>query len=225
MTKSIRDTIIALLDEGKTSGEIIGMGYKAGTVYGAQRRWRQGKTEIGAEDSTTASAKKMSTPITAITGPDIECDPEIVELKKEIRKAELKRQLGMAKAPLDIDILLSAAFDIGKDRLNSCDYAEDGLCTLWQWSRTDEIPKGIGEAVSAGDDGWRLRPSPLYCALCTAYLDCGIEEEVDAAISKVPLHDLREQFKCSCGTKGMVAVAIKCTNCGRESWWGWWPEE
>jgi len=223
MTESIRDTIVALLEEGETSGEIIGMGYKAGSVYSAQRKWRQGKIDIGAGDNTNASAKTTSSPITATTERDIESDPEIVELKKEIRKAELKRQLGMAKAPLDLDILLSAAFDVGRDRLNACDYGEDGLCTLWQWSRPNEIPKNIGEAVPAGEDGWRIRPSPLYCALCTAYLDCDIQDEVDAAINKVPLHDLRERFKCSCGTRGMVAVHFKCTNCGKESWWGWWP--
>lgn len=223
MTKSIRDTIIALLDEGKTLGEIIGMGYKAGTVYGAQRKWRQGRTKIGAGDNTTALAKTMSSPITAIVGPDIESDPEIVELKKEIRKVELKRQLGMAKAPLDMDILLMAAFDIGKDRLKLCQYEEDGLCTLWRWSTAAEVPKGIGEAVPAGDEDWRIRPSPLYCALCTADLN-GRIEDVDDSVSAVPLRDLRQRFKCKCGTKGMVAVSIKCTDCGEASWWGWWPK-
>ena len=35
--------IIKLLAKGKTSKEIIGMGHKPGTVYSAQRKWRQEK--------------------------------------------------------------------------------------------------------------------------------------------------------------------------------------
>ena len=37
-------------------------------------------------------------------------------------------------------------------------------------------------------------------------------------------YKLREDFKCeSCGSKGLVAIHIRCTQCGEESWWGWWP--
>ena len=37
-------------------------------------------------------------------------------------------------------------------------------------------------------------------------------------------YNLREDFKCeSCGSKGLVAIHIRCTRCDEESWWGWWP--
>ncbi len=45
METSAKDSIIKLLTEGKSSGEIIGMGYKAGTVYGTQRKWRQDEAQ------------------------------------------------------------------------------------------------------------------------------------------------------------------------------------
>ena len=40
-----------------------------------------------------------------------------------------------------------------------------------------------------------------------------------------PGHGLRTVFVCErCAAKGSVATRIQCTNCGDESWWGWWPE-
>ena len=29
----------------------------------------------------------------------------------------------------------------------------------------------------------------------------------------------------SCQTKGDVAAQVKCTHCGKENWWGWWPSK
>jgi hypothetical protein len=39
-------------------------------------------------------------------------------------------------------------------------------------------------------------------------------------------HDLREQFECQhCKSKGTVAFLTKCTSCGQERWFGWWPKK
>lgn len=46
-----------------------------------------------------------------------------------------------------------------------------------------------------------------------------IEKALDGTLT-----DIRKRFKCSCGAQGWVAVNIKCTKCGREDWWGWWPK-
>ncbi len=36
----------------------------------------------------------------------------------------------------------------------------------------------------------------------------------------------RDQFTCStCGAHGYLAVPMKCSNCGTEGWWGWYPEK
>ncbi len=35
----------------------------------------------------------------------------------------------------------------------------------------------------------------------------------------------QETFACkSCQVQRQVAARIKCTDCGEESWWGWWPQ-
>jgi hypothetical protein len=37
---------------------------------------------------------------------------------------------------------------------------------------------------------------------------------------------IHREFSCkSCGTKGYVALNIRCTQCGKEGWMGWWPEK
>ena len=39
-------------------------------------------------------------------------------------------------------------------------------------------------------------------------------------------HTFLEGFKCShCRSEGLVALYVKCTSCGKESWMGWWPDE
>lgn len=39
-----------------------------------------------------------------------------------------------------------------------------------------------------------------------------------------PALGLRQQFTCSCGASGLVALYIKCTKCDRETWRGWFPD-
>ena len=39
-------------------------------------------------------------------------------------------------------------------------------------------------------------------------------------------YNLNKTFKCtSCKNTGMVAIKVKCTQCGQENWWGWWPKK
>ncbi|MFC1956553.1 hypothetical protein ACFLWZ_08620 [Chloroflexota bacterium] len=218
------EEIIILLAEGNTSKNIIDKGYKKGTVYGTQRKWRQGKvkTPTGGHDDAPRSA--VPTAHVAIADIDIEADPEIIKLKKEIRKAELEKQLDIAEAPPDLETLLVAAHELGRQQLAICKYEDDGLCTLFQWESKEEIPQGIGEPISVKNKEWQIKPSPLYCAMCSVSLE-GRILELEDSISQLPLHGLRERFTWDCGGKGEVAVSIKCTKCGEETWWGWWPKE
>ena len=35
----------------------------------------------------------------------------------------------------------------------------------------------------------------------------------------------QKTFTCaSCETDGNVAAKVQCTKCGKENWWGWWPQ-
>lgn len=41
-----------------------------------------------------------------------------------------------------------------------------------------------------------------------------------------PQQALREHFHCeNCHTSGNVAFRTKCTSCGEERWFGWWPKK
>ena len=56
--------------------------------------------------------------------------------------------------------------------------------------------------------------------------------EIDGRVTTVlrklrdtPSYGVRSDFTCeSCGSQGFVAIPLKCTNCGKEGWWGWWPD-
>ena len=218
------DKIVQLLNEGKNSCEIITMGYKKGTVYSTQRKWRQRNVKPTHRVNEVTTGRITSNQRSITESIDIESDPEIVQLKKEIRMAELNRQLAKAKAPSEVETLVTSAQEIGQKRCESCDYEDNGLCTFWKWSTASEIPSGIGEPVLEKKDVWRMKPTSLYCAMCTISVENDIDELEDALV-KVPFRDIQDRFTCECETKGMLAFSIKCTMCRKETWWGWWPKE
>lgn len=38
--------------------------------------------------------------------------------------------------------------------------------------------------------------------------------------------NIQAEFQCSkCQSRQMVAIHVKCTSCGDESWMGWWPDK
>jgi len=172
MTTPTKDTIIRLLEEGKSSAEIIGMGYKAGTVYEAQRKWRQSKTKARPADDNTKATHNSSNAAKTSVAPVtdwIENDPEIVALKKEIRKAELESELGRVQIPSDVMSLEAVAREIGEWNLEFCPHNEDGLCTEWEWCTEEGIPNGIGKPICEGEgiyQIYRIKPSVLFCAMC-----------------------------------------------------------
>ena len=95
MTDTKYQEITDLLTEGKTAREIIAQGYKAGTVYSTQRKWKQGKGKGATEVESPLS---NHTPESGSVI-EIETDPEIIQLKKEIRIAELQKVITDAPPP------------------------------------------------------------------------------------------------------------------------------
>lgn len=57
-------------------------------------------------------------------------------------------------------------------------------------------------------------------------LEAVVEEvgEIEARLDGTPALGLKHRFKCDCGASGYVALRIRCTKCGRETWWGWHPQ-
>ncbi len=51
-------------------------------------------------------------------------------------------------------------------------------------------------------------------------------ESMRAKLGATPGYNARNLFTCSsCGTSGQLSIPVKCTHCGEEGWWGWWPRE
>ncbi len=78
-----QEQIAKLLEQGASAGELIKQGYARGTVYKVANRLKQ-KNEPDNGDRKSMDDLDL----------EIEKDPEIVEIKKALRKAVLDRQLG-----------------------------------------------------------------------------------------------------------------------------------
>lgn len=49
---------------------------------------------------------------------------------------------------------------------------------------------------------------------------------ITRGVADAPENGIHNGFVCqSCNAHGLVAIPIRCTVCGEESWWGWWPKE
>ena len=85
--KTKTQTIQTLLSEGKSTREVIDMGFKGGTVYKAQRELRReakGGYQVTGERSQPDSVVSAQAQSVEVIDLQIENDPEIVRLKKEI---------------------------------------------------------------------------------------------------------------------------------------------
>jgi ParB family chromosome partitioning protein len=126
----------------------------------------------------------------------------------------------------DLKNLIRIARAIGSKKQEDCECLnDDGRCTYWGWESKESIPEGIGdEPVHPKENGeWFIKPSVLFCAICSSeavHIALGAKWKLDDD----PLAGLRREFVCSCGAKGEVAAYIKCTECNKETWLGWWPK-
>ena len=57
-----------------------------------------------------------------------------------------------------------------------------------------------------------------------ALLEKASLEDIEARLSGSIGLNIKQRFTCNCGASGFVAMHIQCTKCGRETWWGWFPE-
>ena len=55
-----------------------------------------------------------------------------------------------------------------------------------------------------------------------------IDGRVTTVLTKLgdtPSYGVRSDFTCeSCGSQGFAAIPLRCTSCGKEGLWGWWPD-
>jgi hypothetical protein len=212
-----------LLRQGRKPKELIELGFPKSTVTRVYRQLKEEKAtlKVKAPEETAQAETHLQIP------PE---SPETIATiwqKVQSMANDLQRIDSLIQALSEGTILMVAARDFGIYRYEACPYRKDSLCTLHTWSSEGEIPAGIGEPVRVGDENpeWGIKPSPLYCVMCTTPLENRIDDIEDKA-SDDPLWGARYQITCeNCGTKGWVAVKIKCTKCGHETYFGWQPKK
>jgi len=51
-------------------------------------------------------------------------------------------------------------------------------------------------------------------------------KKIPVNLKGTPGYGIKHTFDCEkCSDHGHVAVMFRCTNCGHERWYGWWPEK
>ena len=219
----VTEHVERLLRQGKKPKELIEFGFPKRVVTRVHRQLRKEKTAVQTKvpEAVPQAQTQLQTP------PE---SPETIATiwqKVQSMANNLQRIDNLIQALSEATILMAAARVFGTYRHETCSYQKDGLCTLETWSSEDKIPQGIGEPVAAGEERpeWHVKPSPLYCAMCTASLESRLDD-VESEVSGNPLSGAEYQITCKgCGSKGWIATAIKCTKCGRETYRGWWPKK
>jgi Zn finger protein HypA/HybF involved in hydrogenase expression len=81
--------------------------------------------------------------------------------------------------------------------------------------KLDSVEIKIGQLYTA------LKPDPSVIQNLENRLD-----EISAALAEMKQrYDLQAEFQCShCKSRQTMAMHVKCTQCGEETWMGWWPE-
>ena len=93
----IMQQIEQLLRDGKSSRQIIDLRYNPSSVYKVQRRVRAGAGAPMTEGNDPAPA--MAESGDEQRDPEVESHPEVVELKRELRKAQLQSQIAAVRVP------------------------------------------------------------------------------------------------------------------------------
>lgn len=212
-----------LLRQGRKPRELLALGFPKSVVTRVRRQLRKEKATLEAK-VPEGTAQPESHLQTTAESPE---KMAVIQRKLQSMANDPRKVNNLVKALSEVTFLMAAAREVGSHRRQNCPYQEDGVCILRTWTSQGEIPQGIGKPVAAGNEKpeWYIKPSPLYCAMCTAPIE-GRLDEVESEVSGNPLSGARYQITCKgCGSKEWIATIIKCTKCGRETYWGWWPKK
>ena len=208
-----------LLRQGQKPKELIELGFSKSVVTRVRRQLREEKATLQKKEPERASQGEIQLQTTP------ESPETLATIWQKVQSIadDLQRIDSLIQALCEASIIIAAARRLGTYRREDCPYQKDEICGLWTWGSQDEIPQGIGEPVQFGDESpeWHVKPSPLYCAMCTIPIEDRVDD-VENKVSGDPLSTAKYEFTCSeCGSKGWIAVKIMCTKCRRETYWGW----
>ena len=94
--------ITKLLKSGLTPTQVIARGHKRGMVYRVNKALRTNPQDNG------NNSKILTHTTSSETDTSIESDPEIMELKKSLRKAALEKEIIEIRMPKDVESRLTA---------------------------------------------------------------------------------------------------------------------
>ena len=219
----VNEHVKRLLEQGRRPKELIELGFPKSVVNRVRRQLRKQKAapQTKVPEGTAEAETHLQIP------PESPDRIAAVEQKLQSMATDIQKVDSLVKALSEVTFLMAAARQLGTYRYETCPYQKDGLCTLETWISEDEIPQGIGEPVLVENEKpeWYIKPSPFHCVMCTTPLENRMDDIEDKA-SDDPLWGARYQITCeNCGTKGWVAVKIKCTKCGHETYFGWQPKK
>jgi len=188
-----------LLRQGRKPKELVELGFPKSVVTRVHRQLKEEKTARGAKGEKGGARARSHSQLSAVS-------PE-------------GRELASATAPSELDLLAVAARDHGRWKQTICAYLNRDVCSFWSWDSKEGMPQGIGAPVE-DKEKWRVKPSELYCAICTVDLELRLLE-VEGEVATNPLSGVRRDFKCACGSQRQIFGVVKCHACGRQTWWGW----
>ncbi len=89
-------------------------------------------------------------------------------------------------------------------------------------NRLDRLGKsGMGRQVQ-NDTAYQSKIERLSTQLKTVTAEL---RAIQSGLQNTPDFNLRAEFVCDeCGTQGAITTRHRCSKCGGEGWWGWWPE-
>ena len=140
--------IAGLLRDGATPTHLVHQGYARGTVYKVHKRLRgEGGSPMGGGE------------VEAQVGDSLDNDPEILELKKALRKAQLQRELSAIKS------------DPGsEDRLGSIESRLQNL----EVEVNGSLLAGVPEEFECWDCGsHRTVAVTVHCTVCESTVELG----------------------------------------------------
>ncbi len=127
---------------------------------------------------------------------------------REIHLSEIKSSRTMTRAPLiqyPVESLLTRVIDLEK-KLNAMQL---------------KIEKTGNPGGPASGNSAAKELNAIVERLET--LDARVSE-IRGKLQGTLGYDIYHQHKCDkCGSEGYLAAVYKCTNCGGQSWRGWWP--
>jgi predicted nucleic acid-binding Zn-ribbon protein len=92
--------------------------------------------------------------------------------------------------------------------------------------RLEKVEQTIDEFESKSSIANQLSSTELKSTIQQLQSVSSQVEVITEGLRSTAGYNISKTFHCSsCGSAGVIAMKIKCTKCGQENWWGWWPGE